>query len=136
MKAKEDKDILILQAVNNGRYSVDERGSIWSHVGKLPRRMKESTLKNGYKIIEMSISGKTFMAYVHRVVALAKHVKKDECIEVNHKDGCKSNNSPENLEWVTPKENTKHAIKNGLRGNRSKSVGDGFSYIENQSGVN
>ena len=34
---------------------------------------------------------------------------------MNHKDGDRSNNKVENLEWVTPAENTQHAVQTGLR---------------------
>lgn len=52
---------------------------------------------------------------VHRVVALAflRSPKKDQ-IYVNHIDGNKFNNNLSNLEWITPTENTKHALKTSL----------------------
>lgn len=52
---------------------------------------------------------------VHRLVAEAFCSKKDGANVVNHIDGDPSNNKAVNLEWVTPSENTNHAIRTGLR---------------------
>lgn len=52
----------------------------------------------------------------HRLVAEAfvggKTTERDE---VNHKDGDKTNNRSDNLEWVTTQENKDHAINTGLQ---------------------
>ena len=37
--------------------------------------------------------------------------------QINHKNGDKSNNRIENLEWITNLDNMRHAWKNGLKNN-------------------
>ena len=73
---------------------------------------KITTRKDGYQVF--TLNGKT--KYVHRHLA-EKYIPNPEnkCC-VNHIDGNPSNNSLDNLEWVSYLENTKHAIDNKLWG--------------------
>lgn len=66
---------------------------------------------NGYK--QVNVQGKR--VYVHRLVAMAFIQNPENKPQVNHKDGNKSNNSKDNLEWATSQENRIHAYKNHLQ---------------------
>ncbi|HEC64939.1 hypothetical protein LCGC14_1269290 [marine sediment metagenome] len=69
---------------------------------------------NGYRNITLRKNGNGKTAAVHRLVAtyFVKGFKRG--LEVNHKDGDKTNNHVDNLEWCTRRENIKHALKMGL----------------------
>lgn len=59
--------------------------------------------------------------YVHRLVA--QTFLETPCptkTQVNHKDGDKSNNHVDNLEWVTPSENIRHMHKTGANKARAE----------------
>lgn len=63
-------------------------------------------------------SGISKIRGVHQFVCLAFHGEPPNDglkYEVNHIDGNKHNNRADNLEWMTRKENTLHALKSGLR---------------------
>jgi len=72
-----------------------------------------AVMNAGYRIV--SISEKQF--YVHRLVAEAFHGSPQADMAyktVNHKNGDKLDNTPDNLEWATYGENARHARATGL----------------------
>lgn len=76
-----------------------------------------------YKFVGLIINGKQKRMRVHRMVALAFIDNPDNKPYVNHINGNRSDNNVENLEWVTPSENTQHAVNTGLfKSGRARAV--------------
>lgn len=76
--------------------------------------LKQSLNGRGYFQVGLS-NGKSRSVVVHRLVATAFLCKSSKSDTVNHKDGIKTNNNINNLEWCTYGENNRHAIDTGLR---------------------
>lgn len=90
------------------------------YVGQL---IKKRITRYGYIAVNLKLRSKTSSFQVHRLVAKAFLIKRENADQVNHIDLNKKNNHVSNLEWVTSKENIHHAKLNGavfyVRGERS-----------------
>jgi hypothetical protein len=90
-------------------YKVSSSGRVYSYTVKSNgRELKQSTHRDGYKVVWIYINGKRHTRYVHRLVAIEFVDGFEDGKEVNHKDLDKSNNDCSNLEWVTKSENNLH----------------------------
>lgn len=107
--------------LKNSRYVINKNGVIINELtGKI---LTNGTDVNGYNTVSIGhgFPKKHHHYKLHRLVALLfvskpeRHFDKDFSeLQVNHKDGVKTNNTYDNLEWVTQLENIIHARENNL----------------------
>ncbi len=98
-------------------YFATDDGHIYSE--HLKRNISEYFDKDGYKKVRLSNGdGSRKVFSVHRLILETFEPNPNSVnLQVNHKDGDKTNNRLSNLEWVTCKENINHAYKMGLYSN-------------------
>lgn len=134
-----------------GLYKVSNFGRVWSVRRQVPSRwgtlmwvggsIMKSTLHHNTGYYEVGIvsreRGLRRSIRIHKMVADAFISNPNNKPEVNHIDGNKANNCIDNLEWVTHKENSTHAINTGLKGDcmRIKCVETGEVYASRRQAI-
>lgn len=86
------------------REVITSNGNIMHYKGKMLKLRQ----KNGYSYALLCNKKEQTMR-VHRLVAMAFIPTDNDSMQVNHKNGNKSDNRVENLEWCTASENQKHS---------------------------
>lgn len=123
-------------------YEVSSLGEVRSIARDVPtrhhgwegmRRLKGKTLKtfankDGYPVVSLGAKSKVYG--VHQLVAWAFHGMPGDGEVVDHINGNKNDNRPENLEYVTPSENTKRQYKTGLLTNKAGGIGRWKNHVK------
>ena len=95
-----------------GLYQVSNLGRVKSLKFGKDKILKPQEGKRGYMKVGLWKEGERKYSYVHRLIMLAFVGESD--LQVNHKNGVKTDNCLENLEYCTASENTLHAYDTGL----------------------
>lgn len=99
-----------------GYYLVSNDGQVKSAINGKVLKLVDS---HGYKFANLRKDGKTKSIAVHRLVCMAFNgMPENDNMQVDHLNMVRSDNRPENLEWVTPKENQRRKArsKKAIRG--------------------
>ena len=116
----------LIKAVESGELFIDKQGRIWrrklrkgkkkggSQLVCIETRRAEHKVPLGYLEVKNTIGRKRIYGCAHRLVWQYFFGDIPDGLCINHKNGVKDDNRPENLEIVTYSENRKHGFRIGI----------------------
>ncbi len=107
-----------------GKYAITREGEVWSF--KNNKFLKASPDGRGYRAVGLCNNSQQKVHKNHILLAKAYIPNPENKPFLNHKNGIKTDNHIENLEWCTGKENLAHARKTGL----NKNFGEGNNWAK------
>lgn len=126
-----------IKLTNFSGYEICDNGNIISLPKinrKYPKILKATKNGSGYMIIELKgDDGKSYIKSVHKLVAEGFIENPNGYNIINHKDGDKTNNNVNNLEWCTQKHNVNHAYKELNKPNHRKLTNEQAEEIINKN---
>lgn len=93
-------------------YYCTPNGKIISHRRVKPIILKPKVDRDGYlSVVLYSLPNVRHYLQAHQIIAISFLSPRPDGMCVNHKNGDKQDNRVENLEWLTPADNERHARK-------------------------
>jgi len=134
---------IFIKAINDGYFRIDSEGRVWkiaqrrsnqyweNRFVKIPEREIKYVDSKGYINVTLTINKKLYNCKAHRIIWIYFNGNIPDNLEINHRNGIKTDNRLENLELVTCSENHKHAYKIGL--NSRKGERNGRAKLRNKN---
>ena len=103
--AKQIEDMKPIPGFND--YLISTTGKVYST--KTNKFLNPSKTKDGYLKVALRGNNKAYYFRVHKLVAMTYLENPNNLPEVNHKDFNRTNNSLENLEWISHNDNIEYS---------------------------
>lgn len=97
------------------RYQISNQGRVWSKSRRKVMSVGKHKSNSGYVQVQLYKDGEYHWKYIHKMVAKAFVDNPNNYRTINHKDGVKTNNAANNLEWASDEQQQRHAYMMGLK---------------------